>query len=391
VFQRASDGKWVGRVDVGYVDGKRKRVTVYGKTEREVLAKLREVVKAKDRGQDFTARRRTVGEWLTEWLDDIKATDGTRPQTLRWYRWLITDHIAPTIGQIALDRLGPADVRRVVTVLIQGGTGNVTVRQAHGLLRNALGDAERLELVPCNVARSIRPPAPNRQRRRALTPKEARGLLLMAADERLYAFLLLAIATGLRRGELLALRWSDVDFRRGTLRVERTLLRLDGRLIFGAPKSEASTRTVPVPPLALAELRQHRARQLAEQAAAGKRWADLDLVFPSSVGTPIEPTNVNRWFRELRERAGLPWVRIHDLRHACATFMLAAGADLRTIMETLGHSQISVTADLYAHVLPPRQRAATDAAEAELFAEGEDTADEEDDPDDGLSGALVRR
>jgi integrase len=404
VFQRASDGRWVGRVDVGYLNGKRKRVTVYGKTEREVLAKLREVNKAKDRGQDFTARTRTVAEWLTEWLDEIKATDGTRPQTIRWYRWLVKDHIVPTLGPIRLDRLTPANVRHLLAVLIKGGAGTVTVRQAHGLLRNALGDAERLDLLPRNVARSVRPPGANRQRRRALTPAEARQLLDAAAGERLYAFLVLAITTGLRRCEVLALRWSDVDFESGTLRVERTLLRLDGRLVFAPPKSERSTRTVPVPPLALAELREHEARQNAERDAAGTRWWNLDLVFPSSVGTAMEPTNVNRWFRDLRERAGLSWVRIHDLRHACATFMLNTGADLRTIMETLGHSQIGITADLYAHVLPPRQRTASDAAEAELFRvtsgdtdydedqdETDDQEDEDDDPDDGLAGVLVRR
>jgi integrase len=387
VFQRASDGRWVGRVDVGYAGGKRKRVTVYGRTEREVLAKLRDVNKAKERGQDFTARARTVAEWLTEWLDDIKATDDTRPQTLRWYRWLVRDHIVPHIGGIRLDRLTPADVRHLISALAKGGAGNVTVRQAHALVRNALGDAERLELVPRNVARAVRPPAPSRQRRRALTQKEARTLLDHAADHRLYALLVLAVTTGLRRGELLALRWSDLDFRRGTARVERTLLRLDGRLVFGEPKSEASTRTVPVPPLALDVLRKHKIYQAGEREAAGEGWWELDLVFPSRVGTPMEPTNVNRWFRDLRVKAGLPWVRIHDLRHACATFMLAAGADLRTIMETLGHSQISITADLYAHVLPPAQRAAAEAAEAELFAPD----DEEDDGDDGLSGALVRR
>ena len=112
VFQRASDGRWVGRVDVGHADGKRKRVTVYGTTEREVLGKLREVVKAKERGQDFTTRRRTVAEWLTEWLDEVKATDGTRPQTVRWYRWLVEHHVSPTVGGIKLDRLTPAEFAR---------------------------------------------------------------------------------------------------------------------------------------------------------------------------------------------------------------------------------------------------------------------------------------
>jgi site-specific recombinase XerD len=128
-----------------------------------------------------------------------------------------------------------------------------------------------------------------------------------------------------------------------------------------------------VPPVALTVLLAHRSRMLAE-ASVAEGWQDHGLVFPTRIGTPIEPTNVNRWFRELRERAGLPWLRIHDLRHAFATFMLHQGADLRLIMETLGHSQISVTADLYTHVLMPRQRTASEAVDTLILG---------DDPDDG--------
>jgi integrase len=273
------------------------------------------------------------------------------------------------IGAVKLDRLAPADVRHLLAELVRADVGNTTVRQAHGLLRNALGDAERLELVPRNVARSVRPPAPEKGKRRVLTPVEARGFLAAARDERLYALLVLAITTGLRRGEPLALRWQDVAFDVGVVRVERSLLRLDGRLVFGRPKSASSVRTVPLPPAALDVLRVHRSVIEAESAAEG--WQDLDLVFPSRVGTPIEPTNVNRWFRELRDRAGLPWLRLHDLRHAFATFMLDQGADLRLIMETLGHSQISVTADLYTHILNPRQRAASEAVDTLILGDAD--------------------
>lgn len=201
--------------------------------------------------------------------------------------------------------------------------------------------------MPRNVARSVRPPAPEKGKRRALTPAEARAFLAAAKSGRLYALLVLAITTGLRRAELLALRWQDVGFDAGVVRVERSLLRLDGQLVFGRPKSASSIRTVPLPPAAQDVLRAHRSVIEAESTAEG--WQDFGLVFPSRIGTPIEPTNVNRWFRELRERAGIPWLRLHDLRHEFATFMLDQGADLRLIMETLGHSQISVTADLYTH------------------------------------------
>lgn len=385
VFKRASDGRWVGRVDVGHVDGQRKRVTVYGATEREVLAKLREVVKAKERGQDFTARRRTVGEWLTEWLDEIKATDGTRPLTLRSYRMLARQHIVPAIGSVKLDKLEPGDVRQMIGAMTRAGAGVMTVRQAHGLLRNALGEAERSELVTRNVARLVRPPPPPARKVRALEFSEARRLLAQAEGERLAPLVVLAISTGLRRAELLGLRWSDVDLEHGLLRVEQTLLRVDGRLTFARPKSETSDRTVPVPRTAVAALVEHRARQAEERDAAGLAWQDCGLVFPSSIGTPLEPRNLNRWFDDLRRRADLPWLRLHDLRHAFAAVMRDTGSDLTVIKETLGHSQISITANLYTHVLLPARIEASNSLDTALFGGSEMGQDERDDAADPLA------
>jgi integrase len=394
VFRRASDGRWVGRVDVGHVEGKRKRVTVYGSTEREVLGKLREVVRAKERGQDLTARPRTVAEWLTEWLDEVIATDGTRPLTLRSYRMLARQHIVPYLGSVRLDKLGPADVRGMVAGLTRTGVAVPTIRKAHGLLRNALGEAERLELVTRNAARLVRPPSPPPRKVRALEFAEARRLLAVAEGERLYPLVVLAITTGLRRAELLGLRWQDVNLDAGLLGVEQTLLRVSGRLIFAPPKSETSDRTVPVPPTAVGALADHMRRQGEERAAAGRSWQDFGLVFPSTIGTPMEPRNVNRWFDELRLRAGLPWLRLHDLRHAFATFLRRdSGSDLTLIKETMGHSQISITADLYTHVLLPAQIEASATLDTALFGERdeEDPDDDEDDPDDGAAGVLVRR
>lgn len=388
VFQRASDGRWVGRVDAGYADGKRKRVTVYGSTEREALGKLREVTKAKERGQDLLARRRTVTEWLAEWLDDVKSTDGTRPLTLRSYRMLARQHIVPVIGAIKLDRLAPSDVRRMVSAMTKAGAGVMTVRQAHGLLRNALGEAERLELVTRNVARLVRPPSPPARKVRALEFDEARRLLSEAEGERLAPLVVLATSTGLRRAELLGLRWSDVDLEHGLLRVEQTLLRVGGRLTFAPPKSETSDRTVPVPRTAVAALIEHRTRQAEDRDAAGLAWQEFGLVFPSSIGTPLEPRNLNRWFEDLRRRADLPWLRLHDLRHAFATFMRDTGSDLTLIKETLGHSQISITANLYTHVLLPARIQASDSLDAALFGGGEM---DQDGPDDDAAGTPAPR
>jgi integrase len=206
------------------------------------------------------------------------------------------------------------------------------------------------------------------QRRPDLTVEQARHLLEVIKGERLEAFYVLALTTGLRRGELLGLRWADVDLNSRQLHVRRALQRVGGKLRFVEPKTSTSVRVVVVPKLAVRHLAQHRARQDAERLARGAAWRDHDLVFASSVGTPIEPRNVNRRWDELRERASLDWLRLHDLRHGCATFMMAAGVPARTIMEVVGHSEIGVTMNTYTHVLAQLREDAADAIDRVLGA-----------------------
>jgi len=203
--------------------------------------------------------------------------------------------------------------------------------------------------------------------RRVLSVEDARRLIDAIRGDRLEALWICALTVGLRRGELLGLRWSDVDQEAGVLTVRQTVLRVDGRLVFSEPKTARSRRSVPVPEPALARLRAHRARQAAERLAAGERWRDHGLVFASTVGTPLEPRNVDRAWHAVRAKVGLDWLRLHDLRHACATFLLASGASPRTVMKTLGHSQIALTMNTYAHVLPEVERAAVDDAARWLF------------------------
>ena len=231
----------------------------------------------------------------------------------------------------------------------------------HGVLRSALSDAQRLDLVPRNVAKAAKPPSLQASKRRALTFPEAQRLLAAASGDRLEALFVIALTMGLRRGELLGLRWSDLDPADHVLRIERAIQRAMGQLRFVEPKTPRSRRVLPVPQVAMAAFNAHRARQARERVAAGDSWHDEDLIFSSSIGTPMEPRNVNRRFDELRAKAGLDWLRLHDLRHACATYLLANGVEPRTVMEILGHSTIRLTMDLYGHVLPDRLRAAASA------------------------------
>jgi integrase len=183
---------------------------------------------------------------------------------------------------------------------------------------------------------------------------------VVAAADRLHALWAVTLAIGLRRGEALGLRWEDVDLEAERLSVRHTLQRTREGLQFTSPKTQRSRRTVELTARQVVVLREHQARQAGEKREAGDRWREHGLVFSTPIGTPIEPRNLNRSFVALRDRAGVRRVRLHDLRHTCATLLLAKGVDARTIMEILGHSAINVTMNVYAHVLPEQQRAALD-------------------------------
>jgi integrase len=195
------------------------------------------------------------------------------------------------------------------------------LRHVHTLLRNALNDAYRMELVTRNVAGEVKAPPKPREGRRELTVEEAKRFLAVLEGERLKAFFVLALATGLRRGELLGLHWLDVDLDAGELRTGWAVQRVNGSLQLVNLKTESSRRTVAIPAFAVRALREHKAQQNAERLELGPAWREQGLVFTTSLGTPIEPRNVNRRFELLRKRAGLEWLRLHDLRHGTATFM----------------------------------------------------------------------
>ena len=236
--------------------------------------------------------------------------------------------------------------------------------------RKALGQAVKDGLLGRNVAKLVDSPRVERFEGATLSPEQARGFLVAAAGERLEALYVAALAVGLRMGETLGLRWTDIDLDRRILTVNRILERI-GRgtrstLQFVEPKTSRSRRTVNLPDAAVTSLRAHRRRQLEERLAAGSHWREQGLVFPSTVGTPLEPHSLHEDFKRMLSRAGLPDMRFHDLRHSAASLMLAQGIPLRSIQEILGHSSIALTANLYAHVGEQLKREAADAMDAIL-------------------------
>jgi integrase len=242
------------------------------------------------------------------------------------------------------------------------------------VLRRALNDALRWGLVARNVATLVTPPRGQRYEVRPLDPVQARRFLDAVRGDRLEALYSVALAVGLRQGEALGLQWDDIDLDSAALHVRHALQRVDGRLQLVEPKTARSRRTVILPATVIDALKAHRSRQVAERLTAGSEWVDHKLVFCSPMGRPLDASNVTHTFQRHLIRAGLPRQRFHDLRHACASFLLAQGVSPRVVMEVLGHSQITLTLNTYTHVLPSLSREAAERMNALLAAESRPTS-----------------
>jgi integrase len=316
---------------------------------------LRATILANEQGSLVAPGRVTVEQFLSRWLEDC-AKPKLRPSTFASYAQIIRLHVVPGLGPVPLQRLNPQLVQSWLNERRRVGLSARTCQYARAILCSALGQALRWGIVPRNVVTLVESPRVERHEIRPLLPDQARALLDTVRLHRLGALFTVALALGLRQGEALGLKWDAVDFQAGVLHVRAALQRVGKKWVLVEPKSERSRRIVALPRMAIVALRAHRVRQKKERLLAGSRWNESGFVFTTRTGTPIAPRNLNRAFKGLLKKASLPEVRFHDLRHTAATFLLAQGVDPRTIMETLGHSQISLTLNTYSHVLPALQQ-----------------------------------
>ena len=358
IYKR-NDGRWVAVVNLGYQNGRRGRKSFYGDTRREVQERLTQVLRDQQQGLPVATERQTVGQFLQNWLiESVKPA--VRPMSYIRYEQLVRIHLSPALGKIPLQKLAPQHVQALLNQKLAEGLSPRTVQYVRATLRFALNQALRWGLVARNAAALVDSPQVKRPEIGILDVDQARKLLESVKGHRLEALYSVALALGLRQGEALALRWQDVNFENQTLRVTAALQRIDGRLQFVEPKTSQSRRTINLPAVIVTALREHRIRQLEEKLFAGSRWQESGLLFTSSIGTPLDGCNVTKGFQKMLERAGLPKIRFHDLRHTCASLLLAQGVHPRAIMETLGHSQISLTMNTYSHVMPAIRKEVAD-------------------------------
>jgi integrase len=352
VYRRRSDGLWVGTLSLP--DGSRK--PFYGKKQSEVLDKLERAKSDLRRGQLAGSNSNTtVKEYLEDWLENIHKPT-IRLSTYLDYRKVLKNYLVPGFGKVKLKNLSPQLVQAFYTQKINEGLAPKTVRNIHGVLHKALENAVKWNLLPRNVCDAVAPPRLPHKEQSVLTKGQAHTLLDEVIAHRLEALLALAVTTGLRQGELLALRWRDIDFESRSVQVKRQVGYFKGYgRIESEPKTEKGRRSVALSSFVLDILKHHKARQEEQQREVGSAWIEKDLVFTNAQGDFYSASTLRKVFRRFLTSIGLPRLRFHDLRHSAATILLELNTHPKVVSEMLGHSDIRITLGLYSHVLPSMQ------------------------------------
>jgi integrase len=335
----------------------RRSIRYRGKTRAEVAKKLTTALHDHQSGLPLPDERLTIEKFLLQWLDEV-AKPTIRASTFEGYVRKIKQHVLPYIGRKALAKLSLRDLSSLYSKLLDCDLSPSTVQYVHAILHRALDQAERWKLVVRKPADLVDAPRPVHHDVKALSPAQVSKLIAAPSGERLEALYVVAVTSGLRLGELLALRWSDFDAEAATLHIRRSLGRTkENGLALTEPKTQKGRRAVVLPGLAVDALRPRRGRQHEEMMKVRDVWDNGDLLFPNEIGKPIERQNlIRRSFKKLLAKAELPDVRFHDLRHTAATLLLSLGEHPKVVQERLGHATIAVTMDIYSHLMPDMQR-----------------------------------
>ena len=370
VFKK--DNNWAFRVDGGidHLTGKRQQVLRHGfNTKREAEKSLDELVHAKSTGTGAVRSKARVAEFLDNWLE---TQHGRLRETTHGSYTVAVERIKMSLGTIPLQSLAPLQIEsfyaELASTKARRPLSAKTIRNTHVVLRKALGDAERLGLVVRNSAAAARPPIARRPEFETWSSEQLRTFFEAAKGSRFYAVFIVCATTGMRRGEVVGLRWADIDFDAKQLAVVQTITTVNNRLIVSPPKTLRSRRTLFLDVQTLEVLGERRRLQREQRMAAGAAWTkSSDLVFTDSTGDSLHPDGVTREFTRLSRDAGLPVIRLHDLRHTYATLALKTGIHPKVVSERLGHASVGITLDLYSHVTPAIARDAADSVAATIF------------------------
>lgn len=347
--------------------GKRRQRSKTFPTRKRAEAELARWLTEVYQGTALEPSKTTVALLLDRWLSDV-AAHNVKPSTLEDYAATIRTHVVPALGGVIAQKLTVDQVQAFYTAKLRDGASPRTVQLCHLRLSQALRQGVRWNLLPRNVCDFAKPPRVEYQRGDVWSVDEGRTFLETADRDGLHPFWLLALKTGMRRGELLGLRWRDLDLDRGMAHVRQSVIVFDGKPCIQTPKTAAAQRAVKLSPDVVAALRTHRKAWLARRVAAAE-WRDSDLIFCTRTGGPVNPNNIARAYEALVKRAGVRRIRFHDLRHTHATWLLQSGQPVKVVSERLGHAKVSITLDTYAAVLPAMQDRVVEALDALMARE----------------------
>lgn len=356
---RRKDGRWTAEISLE--GGKSK--FIYGKTRKEVQEKLKTALYEQQQGMLVTGPQQKVGQFLSHWVENVHK-QSVRSRTYERYEEIVRLHLVPEIGHHQIQKLAPQHLQALYKKKLDDGLSATTVISFHNLLHKALETAVRWNLIARNPCDLVSPPRRKRYEIQPLSMPQIRQFLAAIRGHRQEALFLLALATGMRRGELLALKWQDLDLEKGSLQVRRILTRIPTKLPGkgfeeAEPKTDRGRRSIVLPYFVVDALKQRRIQQLEAKLKAGPGWQDHDYVFCTSIGTHLNPDrDVLVVLKLFLDKAGLPHIRFHDLRHSSATMLLGMKVHPKIVQEILGHSQIAITMDIYSHVLPTMQEEA---------------------------------
>lgn len=330
--------------------------TVKG-SKRDAEKRLSELLHQIDTGSYMRPGKTTIADYLQRWLSDY-AKPNLSPRGYERYESISRVHLVPNLGSISLTQLKPEHLQKHYSAMLKAGLSSSSVRYQHVILHKALQTAVKWGLLSRNIADGVDVPRVQRTEMQTWDESELNQFLETAKGSQYYALFYTALFTGMRRSELLALRWCDIDFVFSQIYVNRSLHQLkDGSYVFTAPKSEKSRRTIALPPSAYLALSEHREAKEAEALLLGKLITDTGLAF-STLGKPLRPNTVSRAWVMLAAKAGVKVIRLHDTRHTHASLMLKQGIHPKIVQERLGHSTIAITLDTYSHVAPGLQEVA---------------------------------
>ena len=343
LYFRDDRKKWCAQVSLGG-----RRLTRYARTQAECRDWIKETLTKIGNGLTFQGTQVTLEQYIPSWLDGKEISQ--RPQTVMQYRQIAYQHILPNIGKMRLQEIQPPHLKKLYLMKREEGRGARTVQLIHIVLHCVLKQAVRDGILGRNPADAVERPKVETKEFHVLTAEQAQRLVIASQNTRYGTLFYLALMTGMREGELLGLKWSDLDLAKGTLNVQRQLQHVKGQgFVLVPPKTKAGRRKVKLGQETLDRLAIHREHQSLQKAVSGERWEENDLIFPNTIGKPAACEHMYQEFKRVLRKNDLPDIRFHDLRHTSLSFLLDSGTPVNTVQQRAGHSKASVTTDTYGH------------------------------------------